>query len=65
MISFSAGLQNLCISTSVVCLIILLGTLIVFWLGFCLRSVPPVLIASVLYVLAGRCTKGKGLRGNF
>ena len=47
------GLQNLCISSSLVCVIILIASLVVFWVGFILRQVPPVLIVSVLYVLAG------------
>ena len=55
---FFAGLQNLCISSSLVCVIILLASLVVFWVGFILRQVPPVLIVSVLYVLAGTKTKG-------
>jgi len=45
-------LQNLCISSSLVCIIILSACLVVFWVGFILRQVPPVLIVSVLYVLA-------------
>lgn len=51
-----SGLQNLCISSSLVCVIILLASLVVFWVGFILRQVPPVLIVSVLYVLAGERT---------
>lgn len=54
---FVLGLQNLCISSSVVCVIILCASLVVFWVGFILRQVPPVLIVSVLYVLAGICKK--------
>ena len=52
--TFHAGMQNLSISCSLVCLIILLSCLIVFWVGLVERQVPPVLVVSVLYLLAGK-----------
>lgn len=45
-------MQNLCISCSLVCLIILLAGLVVFWIGLIERQVPPVFVVSVLYLLA-------------
>lgn len=62
---YIAGLQNLCISSSVVCVIILLASLVVFWVGFILRQVPPVLIVSVLYVLAGKKSSSTNTNGLF
>ena len=47
------GMQNLSISCSLVCLIILVACLLVFWIGLIERQVPPVLVVSVLYLLAG------------
>ena len=46
-------MQNLSISCSLVCLIILVACLVVFWVGLIERQVPPVLVVSVLYILAG------------
>ena len=48
-----SGLLNLCISSSLVCLIILCACLIVFWAGLAEKQVPPVLVVSVLFVLSG------------
>ena len=52
-IFFFSGMQNLSISCSLVCLIILVACLVVFWVGLIERQVPPVLVVSVLYILAG------------
>ncbi len=46
-------MQNFAISCSVVCLIILISCLLIFWVGLIERQVPPVLVVSVLYLLAG------------
>lgn len=46
-------MQNLSIACSLVCLIIVLACLVVFWVGIIERQVPPVLVVSVLYLLAG------------
>ncbi len=51
---FKTGMQNLAISCSVVCLIILVACLLVFWVGLIERQVPPILVVSVLYLLAGK-----------
>ncbi|TRY68902.1 hypothetical protein TCAL_09652 [Tigriopus californicus] len=45
-------MQNLSISCSLVCLIVLLSGLVVFWIGLIERQVPPVFVVSVLYLLA-------------
>jgi len=46
-------MQNLSISCSLVCLIILGAALVVLWVGLIERQVPPVLVSAVLYFLAG------------
>ncbi len=47
------GMQNLSIACSLVSLIILVSCLLIFWIGLIERQVPPVLVVSVLYLLAG------------
>lgn len=48
-----SGLLNLCISSSLVCLILLGACLLVFWAGLAKKQVPPVLVVSVIFVLSG------------
>ena len=50
---FLEGMRNLSISCSLVSLIILGASLVVFWIGLIEREVPPVLVVSVLYLLSG------------
>ena len=50
---FLQGMRNLSISCSLVSLIILGTSLVVFWIGLFQREVPPVLVVSVLYLLSG------------
>ena len=50
---FLQGMRNLSISCSLVSLIILGTSLVVFWIGLIEREVPPVLVVSVLYLLSG------------
>ena len=50
---FLQGMRNLSISCSLVSLIILGTSLVVFWIGLVQREVPPVLVVSVLYLLSG------------
>ena len=47
------GMRNLCVSCSLVCIILLSSCLIVFMVGFAQKQVPPIVIVSVLYILAG------------
>ena len=47
------GMRNLSISCSLVSMIILGASLVVFWIGLIEREVPPVLVVSVLYLLSG------------
>ncbi len=47
------GLLKLCVSCSLVSMIILITCLVVFWVGLIEREVPPVLVVSVLYLLSG------------
>ena len=46
-------MRNLSISCSLVSLIILGTSLVVFWIGLVQGEVPPVLVVSVLYLLSG------------
>ena len=54
------GMQNMAISCSLVCLIILLACLLIFWVGLIERQVPPILVVSVLYLLAGELVDSSG-----
>ncbi len=49
-----AGMRNLCVSCSLVCIILLSSSLLVFMVGFAQKQVPPIVIVSVLYILAGK-----------
>ena len=46
-------MRNLCVSCSLVCLILLAASIFVFWVGIIQKQVPPVFVVSVLYILAG------------
>ena len=52
---YFAGMRNLCVSCSLVCLILLAASIFVFWVGIFKKQVPPVFVVSVLYILAGKC----------
>ena len=49
-----SGMRNLCVSCSLVCLILLSSSFLVFMVGFAQKQVPPIVIVSVLYILAGK-----------
>lgn len=53
-------MQNLSISCSLVCLIILGSAALVGAFGVCQRQISAVLVTGVMYLLAGEyCTSGK------
>lgn len=50
------GMQNLSISCSLVCLIILGSAVIVGSFGLCRHQISAVLVTGVMYLLAGKYT---------